>query len=602
LEFRLKLESFPVLAAPDLKRKQTLLRQAEEATVMTRLMCDLLVGAALSTTTGEPPQEDDAFSRKRGELWRQLMETYRYDEDVDSWCGAMEAMRPTARQLLDVGLRPGSSKHRTFHWPLEFPEVFINRDGFDAIVGNPPFMGGQKITGALGTRYRDYLVSFVAAGTRGSADLSAYFFLRANSLLRATGHAGLITTSTIAQGDTREVGLEQLFSAGMRIPRAVSSRTWPGEATVFYSAVWLCHRDWIGDCILDDKIVSGITPALRPTASVAGSPFRLAANERLSFIGSYVLGMGFVLEPDAAYRLIERNSGNRDVVFPYLNGEDLNARPDQSASRWVINFHDWPEERAREYEDCFEIVERLVRPEREKVNRKVRRERWWQFAERATELYRSIAGMDRILGVSLITNHVCFAFLPSTWVFAHKLAILPLGSDGHLALLQSSLHYAWAWEYSSTNLALLNYSPSDCFKTFPFPSSVESLREIGLRYGTYRREVMLSRGDGLTLLYNRFHSPHEVSQDIATLRALHVEMDHAVAAAYDWTDLDLGHGFHQAKQGIRYTISEAARRKILDLLLALNHDRYAAEQSGAAAAPRPKARGRKPAPEQTGLF
>ena len=79
-------------------------------------------------------------------------------------------------------------------------------------------------------------------------------------------------------------------------------------------------------------------------------------------------------------------------------------------------------------------------------------------------------------------------------------------------------------------------------------------------------------------------------------------MDHAVAAAYGWTDLGLGHGFHQTKQGIRYTISEAARPKVLDLLLALNHERYAAEQTAAAAAPRPKAKTRKRAPDQAGLF
>ena len=41
---------------------------------------------------------------------------------------------------------------KPFHWPLEFPEVFMERGGFDAIVGNPPFMGGQKITGNLGMR------------------------------------------------------------------------------------------------------------------------------------------------------------------------------------------------------------------------------------------------------------------------------------------------------------------------------------------------------------------------------------------------------------------------------------------------------------------
>jgi hypothetical protein len=88
---------------------------------------------------------------------------------------------------------------------------------------------------------------------------------------------------------------------------------------------------------------------------------------------------------------------------------------------------------------------------------------------------------------------------------------------------------------------------------------------------------MLSRNEGLTATYNRFHDPHESSDDIATLRRLHVEMDNAVAAAYGWSDLALGHGFHPTAQGTRYTLAEPARRELLRRLLALNHARYAEE-------------------------
>lgn len=58
---------------------------------------------------------------------------------------------------------------------------------------------------------------------------------------------------------------------------------------------------------------------------------------------------------------------------------------------------------------------------------------------------------------------------------------------------------------------------------------------------------------------------------------MHVEMDSAVAAAYGWQDLDLCHGFHETAQGLRFTISESARREILTRLLQLNHERYAEE-------------------------
>ena len=88
---------------------------------------------------------------------------------------------------------------------------------------------------------------------------------------------------------------------------------------------------------------------------------------------------------------------------------------------------------------------------------------------------------------------------------------------------------------------------------------------------------MLSRQEGLTKTYNRFHDRDEQSEDIVRLRTSHEEMDQAVAAAYGWSDLDLGHGFHATKQGERYTLSESARRTVLDRLLALNHQRYEEE-------------------------
>jgi hypothetical protein len=76
-------------------------------------------------------------------------------------------------------------------------------------------------------------------------------------------------------------------------------------------------------------------------------------------------------------------------------------------------------------------------------------------------------------------------------------------------------------------------------------------------------------------------------------------MDRAVAAAYGWTDLDLGHGFHETEQGTRFTIRESARREVLSRLLKLNYERHAEEvkqglhQKGKASTARPKGRSRK---------
>ena len=506
----------------------------------------------------------------------------------------LDEQEAEARKLLE-GRRP-------FHWPVEFPEVFLHGSGFDAIVGNPPFIGGKRITGALGQPYRDHLVKYVAGGQRGCADYVAYFFLRAEGLLKSGGSAGLLATNTIAQGDTREVGLDQITARGTTVYRALPSRKWPGEASLEVAHVWFRKGLWAGQFLLDDAVVVGITSQLQLPGSVIGKPYRLAANDEKSYVGSYVLGMGFVLEPEEALGMLDRNPRNRDVLFPYLNGEDLNSRWDQSASRWVINFHDWPLEKAKDYPECFKIVERLVKPQRDPLNRKVYREIWWQFAEKQKALYAAIAGLERVLVAVQTSKFLSLSPQPAGIVYSHMTIVFAFDKLAPFAVLNTSWHAEWVAVYGSTLETRIRYIPSDVFGTFPFPPSLEALEATGERYYSHRRDIMTARREGLTTTYNRFHSPHEVSHDIATLRALHVEMDHAVAGAYGWTDLDLGHGFHQTKQGIRYTISEAVRRAVLDRLLALNHERYAAEQSAASAAPRPKAKVRKRARDQAGLF
>ena len=148
-----------------------------------------------------------------------------------------------------AGHRPARTAPSTahpLHWPLVFPEVFDPQSdgpGFDAIIGNPPFLGGQKLTGSLGTAYREYLVEKSARGVRGSADLIAYFVLRAHDLLNARGQTGLIATNTLAQGDTREVGLDQIVASGTEIRQAIKSKPWPSRGAVLeYAAIWTSRQ------------------------------------------------------------------------------------------------------------------------------------------------------------------------------------------------------------------------------------------------------------------------------------------------------------------------------------------------------------------------
>jgi len=569
-ELRQELELISVAEVADAARKQALHEAAEAALGEVRLAGDLI----LAPIFGEEKKA------KRKALGEGLFGRYTARMDSAGW----EALKAEVGQILDG--------QRTFHWPLEFPEVFGQKEaGFDAIVGNPPYIGGQFIRRQLGEHMLGYLRERWPK-SHGTADLVAFFFLRAFECLKPGGVFGLLATNTISQGDTRESGLDQIAAEGGVIFAAVPRMVWPGMAVVNVSLVNLLKGAWQGKLLLDGSPAQSISTSLDAFGHQS-KPQLLEENAGKSYIGSYVLGMGFVLSPEEAQALIAKDLRNKEVLFPYLNGEDLNTNPDQSPSRWVINFHDWPLEKAEQYPDCIAIVREKVYPERVNNPRKPRRERWWRFAECAPNLYSAIASLDRVLVCSLVTKHLCITFQPSSQVFMHKLCVFASRDASFFAVLQSCFHVSWAWQFSSTMKTDLNYSPSDCFETFPFPKGrlPRSLDEIGEAYHEHRRQVMLAKQEGLTKTYNRFHDPTCKDADIQKLRDLHVAMDLAVRDAYGWKDLDLEHGWVETRSTEekkdrktgkvrsverlehRFTISEKAKKGVLVRLLEANKGR-----------------------------
>ena len=117
--------------------------------------------------------------------------------------------------------------------------------GFDAIVGNPPFMGGRLVGRRLGMRYQEYL-KIIRNDVVGSPDLCAYFFLRAFALVRTHGHFGLLATKSISETGSRVVCLDQILMAGGAIHRANSRFPWPGRAAVVVAIVWVARSGWVG--------------------------------------------------------------------------------------------------------------------------------------------------------------------------------------------------------------------------------------------------------------------------------------------------------------------------------------------------------------------
>lgn len=547
---RQELESFEVKDVRDAERKADLLEKAEFAMEWVKQGCNLLIGTLLSEKT----------NKDKNTQLNSLLIGYLRDLSVPG-LEAVEAIKM-------------SGNERAFHWPFEFPEVF-ERGGFSAFIGNPPFLGGKRISSEHGSIYHKYLKARWNH-RKGSADLCAYFFLRAHANLSLSGTFGLLATNTISQGDTREVCLDHMIESGVDIYHAIKSRSWPGSATVVVSVLVAKKGTYEGIKMLDGHIVERISTYL-DTQSDQTQPHRLASNNELSHIGSVVLGLGFTLSAREAEELIQTDYRNSEVLFPYLTGKDLNQRHDQSPSRWIINFFDWTLAKAKTYKMPFQIVHDKVYPER-KDKPGGYAKRWWQYGRRQDKLYRAIGSLDRVLIRARVSPTNAMCFVPKAMIYSEQTVVFTFDSYAHFALLQSNIHYDWAWKYSSTmGSTTLRYSPTDCFENFPFPDDLSSLHEIGKAYYELRKRIMSESKTGLTGVSGAFHDSCIETDDIVGLRSLQEKLDIAVIASYGWSDLIVEHGFQITVQGRRFGLSEKVRCELLERLLELNQLRHTKE-------------------------
>jgi hypothetical protein len=201
---------------------------------------------------------------------------------------------------------------------------------------------------------------------------------------------------------------------------------------------------------------------------------------------------------------------------------------------------------------------------------------------------KAINRLSHVLAISRVSPQFGIARLPAAMIFADSCDVFAFANFAPFAALQSRPHEIWARFLASTLEDRLRYTPSDCFETFPFPINFDTspeLEAIGSDYYDDRAALMVTRNDGMTKNYNRFHDFTETSQDIQRLRTLHADMDRAVLQAFGWHDLvaraapiflDETNEDDHTYQGRLFWPSDF-RDEVLARLLALNAERHAEE-------------------------
>jgi len=434
----------------------------------------------------------------------------------------------TKDALLDL---TDATKPREADWPAA-----------EFIVGNPPFLGAKLLRRGLGNDYVEVLFSVFRDRVPGMADLCAYWHEKARATIAggATRRVGLLATQGIRGGGSRRV-LQRIQETGA-IFFARADDPWVlSGANVHISFV---GQDDGSDTEreLDGRPVARINPDLTSGLDVTVAR-RLPENRAIAFIAD-VKGGHFDVDGATADDLLHSPNpdgrSNRDVVRPWVNGQDVTGRP---RGRWIVDFGlDMPAAEAALYEAPFEYVRLHVKPARDATRRDRYRERWWLHSEAIPGMRKAFTHLGRYIATPELSKHRLFVWLPTDTLPDHQLVVVCRDDDYMLGVLHSRVHELWALAQGTQLETRPRYTPTTTFETFPFPRPVEE-----------QRQTIAALAQRLVELRDGWLNPPGLSGDELAPRTLtnlynerptwlanaHAELDRAVLDAYGWpADLD----------------------------------------------------------------
>lgn len=401
----------------------------------------------------------------------------------------------------------------------------------DAIIGNPPFLGGKNMRLTLGDDYINRVFKRFP-NVKDSVDFCAYWFRLAHDHLEENGRAGLVGTNSISQGKSRVATLDYITQSGGYIHEAISTQPWSGEAKVHVSLVnW--SKQQPKNYHLDNKVVSKINSSLTANIDVSNAK-RLSANLNKCFQGMIPVGKGFIVTEEQVNDWTKHDAKNQEVLKLFSMGANLAQNPHGKPERWIIDFDKLSLEDASEYGLPFQHTKTYVKPERDKNRMESRRLKWWQPGGNPQQMRKEIAPLSCSFAVPRVSKWAIFIPAPLNWL-PGDLNIVVASDDFYiLGILTSKIHRQWVKAQSSTLKSDTRYTNTTCFETFPFPQNpplklIEQIRATTHDLHNYRTEQMEKKQWGITQLYNKFFN-----EPSSQLYKLHAKLDQLVMQAYEF--------------------------------------------------------------------
>ena len=362
---------------------------------------------------------------------------------------------------------------------IECRDAILNPDGSepdwpaaDAVIGNPPFLGGKLLRSTMGGSYVESLQRLYGARIHGEADLVCHWFDKAQRLVAddKIARAGLVATNSIRGGRNRPV-LDRIVEQSA-IYDAWSDERWVVDgAAVRVSLVCFAGRDDGFQDFLNGKNVSHINADLTSGIVDLTKAKRLLRNDNVAFMGDTKNGP-FDISGEMARKWLCLPSNpngrlNADILKPWVNGRDLTRR---SAGKWIVDFGTSMEAtEAALYEAPYAFIAENVKPARERNRNKKIREFWWRHEAPRPVMWKSLEGLSRYIATPTVAKHRLFVWLDVRVCPDHQLIVIARDDDTTFGILHSRFHESWSLRLGTSLEDRPRYTPTTTFQTFPFP-------------------------------------------------------------------------------------------------------------------------------------
>ena len=395
---------------------------------------------------------------------------------VSVWVGEIQWMQ---RHGFDATRNPILKPLET----IECRDALLDQDGneaqwpkVNAIVGNPPFLGGKWMIDRLGPEYTARLRAKFVDRIDPSADLVSYWFEKARAQLVHIPEtsAGFVATNMIRSTVNRRVMTE--IAKGGAIFNAWSDEPWVVEgADVRVSLV--CYRlAYSGQQKLNDRYVNHIHPDLSGGSQdlTKAKPLTEMQNRAVRgierggpFDVSGELARSWLAEP------INPNGKHNSVVLRrFITVRDLLGR---SQDRWIIDFGQMASAEAALFEKVYAYASANIR-ELRALNREERTAlRWWQHRRSGAAFYLATAPLERFIATGLVTKYRFFVWLEREGIVPDtRIVAISRDDDCCFGILSSNIHTVWTLNTCQFHGVGNDpvYTIGSCFETFPFPEGL----------------------------------------------------------------------------------------------------------------------------------